>query len=56
MPKRTTGFYLEESNINWLAEQGSKIDRSASWFLDKLLTKAKEESDGDTVKEGKHQR
>jgi hypothetical protein len=41
MSKRTTGYYLDESNIKWLEEQGAKQGRSASNYLDRLISTLK---------------
>ena len=40
--KKECGYYLKERNIKWLAAQGKKTERSASWFLDKLVDEARE--------------
>lgn len=41
MGKRTTGYYLDESNIKWLEEKSREDGRSSSNYLDRLLSEMK---------------
>lgn len=44
--KITKSYNLLPENIAWLKEQGESAGRSASSFLDRLLTTHREKTDG----------
>lgn len=54
MPKATNGYYLEVSNIKWLEQRAKKEDRSASYYLDRLLSLLRE-ADNQEVKQPKQE-
>ena len=42
MPKRTKGYYLDDDNIEWIAERAREDGRKDGQYLDRLLTRLRE--------------
>lgn len=42
--KVNVGYFLSSENKRWVASQAKKEDRSASYWLDRLLTKLRKEA------------
>ncbi len=47
--KSVNGYNLSTDNQEWLAKKGKELDRSASYFLDSIVTAQREKD----VKNGK---
>ncbi len=45
MNKETTAYFIEIQNKQWLADKAKAIDRSASWLLNEMLTKARKQDE-----------